>query len=101
MNYNKLSIQRREVIQRLSLITGYDVAIVRDIINAETEFVLDEIRNGTSVRIGNLGELIVSQRQLRQGYDFKKKQAIAGTKTVNMVKFKASAALKRAIKGLE
>lgn len=98
---NKLSIQRREVIQRLSLITGYDVAIVRDIINAETEFVLDEIRNGTSVRIGNLGELIVSQRQLRQGYDFKKKQAIAGTKTVNMVKFKASAALKRAIKGLE
>jgi nucleoid DNA-binding protein len=101
MNYNKLSIQRREVIQRLSLITGYDVAIVRDIINAETEFVLDEIRNGTSVRIGNLGELIVSQRQLRQGYDFKKKQAIAGTKTVNMVKFHASAALKRAIKGLE
>lgn len=98
---NKLSIQRREVIQRLSLITGYDVAIVRDIINAETEFVLDEIRNGTSVRIGNLGELIVSQRQLRQGYDFKKKQAIAGTKTVNMVKFHASAALKRAIKGLE
>lgn len=101
MNYNKLSIQRREVIQRLSLITGYDVAIVRDIINAETEFVLDEIRNGTSVRIGNLGELIVSQRQLRQGYDFNKKQAIAGTKTVNMVKFHASAALKRAIKGLE
>ena len=98
---NKLSIQRREVIQRLSLITGYDVAIVRDIINAETEFVLDEIRNGTSVRIGNLGELIVSQRQLRQGYDFKKKQAIAGTKTVNMVKFHSSAALKRAIKGLE
>lgn len=98
---NKLSIQRREVIQRLSLITGYDVAIVRDIINAETEFVLDEIRNGTSVRIGNLGELIVSQRQLRQGYDFKKKQAIAGTKAVNMVKFHASAALKKAIKGLE
>lgn len=98
---NKLTIQRREVIQRLSLITGYDVTIVRDIINAETEFVLDEIRNGTSVRIGNLGELIVSQRQLRQGYDFKKKQAIAGTKAANMVKFHASAALKKAIKGLE
>ena len=48
---NKLTIQRREVIQRLSLITGYDVTIVRDVINAETEFVLDEIRNGSNFKL--------------------------------------------------
>lgn len=95
-----LSIKKREVIQRLALITGYSETVVRDVIKAETEFVLDEIKCGTSVRLGNIGELTIMEREMRNGYDFNAKQVRTGTKTVSIVKFHASASMKRAVKEL-
>lgn len=97
----KLTVLERELIQRLALITGYHPVMVRDVIKAQTEFVLDEIRNGTPVRLGNLGELFIYTTEYGNGYDFAKREKKPGKKTVNQIKFRPSAALVRAVKEAE
>lgn len=95
----KMTIQQRELIQRIAMITGYSETVVRDIVKAETEFVLDEIKCGTPVKIGNIGILSVKEREMRNGYDFTNRQVRDGMKIAKIIKFNASAALKRAVKG--
>ena len=92
-----LLVTERELIHRLSIITGHNKEVVRDIIKAQYEFVVDELSSGIPVRIGNLGEFHAITRKVNGGYDFDKKQMKPG-KMGTQVKFFISAGVKRAVK---
>lgn len=94
--HKSAAILEPELIERLSQITGHDKEVVRDIIKGLTEFVTDELKNETPVRIGKLGELYTSTYMGRGGYDFRK-GAINPNKLITKVKFNPSAQLKRAV----
>ena len=93
----ELLVSERELIHRLSLITGYGKDVVRDVIKAQTDFVLDELSNGIPVRIGNLGEFYISSRICNGGYDFAKKE-VKPKKIITRVKFKCSRAVQACAK---
>jgi len=93
----ELLVNERELIHRLSLITGYGKDIIRDVIKAQTDFVIDELSNGIPVRIGNLGEFYISSRVCNGGYDFAKKE-VKPKKKVTRVKFKCSRAVLATVK---
>lgn len=92
----KVEIVETELIERLALITGYSRQTVRDVIKAQTEFVLDEIKVGTPVRIGNLGIIDIVEAKTRGGYNFKEKRMNV-PKIYKKIKFKPSRALKGAV----
>lgn len=92
----ELLVTERELIYRLSLITGHGPEVVRDIIKAQAEFVIDELRNGIPVRLGAIGELHVISYSGNGGYDFSTKQ-VRDKKEIKRIKFKVSKTLKRAI----
>lgn len=96
-NKTRFTILPKELISRLSLITGHDPQVVRDVINALTEFTLDEVSSGTPVSIGGLGELGTMTYMCNGGYNFWKHEVI-GKKMVTKIKFRPSAALKRVVK---
>lgn len=96
-----MAVLERELIQRLALITGYTDTIVRDVIKAQTEFVLDELRNNTPVRIGNILTIETKRNRVRAGYNFATKQNNPGLKDVYSLKIKPTAALKKVIKSIE
>lgn len=85
----QLAITERECIERLSMLTGYNKDIVRDILNAQTEFIADELINGIPVRLGKLGEFGLRQKLCRGGFNFHTGKA--GTpKLVTKIKFRPS-----------
>lgn len=92
----ELLVTERELIYRLSLVTGHGKDIVRDVVKAYAEFVMDELKNGIPVRLGALGELELMTYNGRGGYDFKTKQKNEN-KEIRKVKFKISKTFKRAI----
>ena len=98
MRVGQLTECERELIHRLALITGYSDIIVRDVIKAQTEFVIDEIKNGTPVRLGGLGEIRLGTKRARAGYNFATKEVYRGMKDVPIVVYKPSAGMKRAVK---
>ena len=92
----ELLVTERELIYRLSLITGHGPEVVRDVIKAQTEFIMDELKNGIPVRLGALGELHVIKYSGNGGYDFENKQ-VRAKKEIKKIKFKVSKTFKRAI----
>ena len=91
----ELLVSEREVIERISLITGHGKDIVRDVINAHSEFVIDEISNGIPVRIGKLGEMDIKEHHYAGGYDFAHK-CMGTPSTSIVVKFYPSKRLREA-----
>jgi nucleoid DNA-binding protein len=98
MNQKKWGVVESELIARLSVITGYNKQIIRDVIKAQTEFVLDEIKNGIPVRIGGLGDITIGIKRCNAGFHFGDMHRLDGQKDSKYIKFKASATLKRAAK---
>lgn len=92
----ELLVTERELIERLSLITGHSKDVVRDVIKAQAEFVIDELSNGIPVRIGALGEFETFRSKCQGGYDQKEKKW-REPKVVTRVRFKISKAVKRAV----
>lgn len=101
MRPKSLAVLEGEFIQRLSLITGYNTTIIRDVLKAQTEFVLDEVRNNTPVKIGNILTIDTHVKRARAGYDFAKKENRPGMKDVVKLKFKPTQALKKAVKEID
>lgn len=100
MRYDELLVTEREMIYRLSKITGYGPDIVKDVIKAEVEFIFDELKNGIPVRLGRVGQFEVRRANVYAGYNFHTKQN-QGMKEMNFVKFKVSKPLKMAIREAE
>lgn len=96
-----MTVLKRELIQRLALITGYKDTVVRDVLKALTEFVIDELHNNTPVRVGDIVTIETVKNRVRAGYDFAKKENRPGMKYIYALKFKPSSALKKAIKDME
>lgn len=97
---NKATIVESETIDRIAAITGQHRMVVRDVLHALTEFTLYNISRGIPVRIGNLGEISVIEYMAGGGYNFAKKQ-LNEKKVHRKIKFRASAAVKRAVSGKE
>lgn len=93
------AILEKELIMRLSLITGHNIDVVRDVIKCLSEFVLDEIANETPVRLGTLGELYTVTYLGRGGVHFVTKESLP-KKMITKVKFKPSAAMRRVLDSL-
>lgn len=93
------AILEKELITRLSLITGHNRDVVRDVIKGLSEFVLDEIANETPIRLGTLGELYTVTYLGRGGVSFVTKENLP-KKMITKVKFKPSASLKRVVDNL-
>lgn len=91
-----LLITEREFIERLVLITGHNKDVVRDIIKAQYEFVVEELCNGIPVRVGKLGEFHIVTSLVNGGYDFNTHQA-KPKKMKSRVKFYISAGVKIAV----
>ena len=94
MRKNQMTILETELYERLSLISGHSKSAVRDVIKALSEFVIDEIRNGIPVVIGQLGTMDVKECKTR-GYNFKTNEVLE-QHNYNKVKFTPSDPLKRA-----
>ena len=92
----ELLITERELIQRLALVTGHGKDVVRDVIKAQSEFVMDELKNGIPVRLGALGEICTITYKGNGGYDFDNKR-MRPMKEFTRVKFKPSTTLKRIV----
>jgi len=90
------AILEKELIMRLSLITGHGEDVVRDVIKCLSEFVLDEIANETPIRLGTLGELYTVSYLGRGGVSFKTKESLP-KKMITKIKFKPSASMKRVL----
>lgn len=88
-NVLQLLVSERECIQRLSLVTGHAKDVVRDVLNAELEFLIDELRNGVPVRLGKLGEFEVVEKKCQGGYNFHTGQ-MGKPKLVQKIKFTPS-----------
>jgi len=95
-NVRQLLVGEGELIDRLSLVTGHGKDVVRDILLAQAEFVIDELKNGIPVRLGKLGEFEVRECRCRGGYNFRTKK-MGNPKIVSKVKFRPSVRMKRAI----
>lgn len=91
------TIVESELYARLSLITGHGKDVVRDVIRALSEFVMDELKCETPVRLGSLGEITTITCRRNGGYDFAKKEK-REAKMVRQAKFKPSITLRRAIR---
>ena len=94
---SELLITERELVHRLSLITGHNKDVVKDVLRAQTEFVTDELKNGIPVRLTGLGEFSVMQSTRGGGYDFQKK-CVKPMVTVISPKFRISEVLRNAVK---
>ena len=90
-------IVETELYTRLSLITGHGKDVVRDVIKALNELVIDELKNETPVRLGAIGEITTITCRRCGGHDFEN-HCMKPTKVVRCAKFKPSIKLKRAIK---
>lgn len=96
MRRKTATIIETELIDRLSAITGHNRNVVRDIIRAQTEFVLWAMENNTPVRIGNIVELEPINCTCAGGFNFAT-GVVNPVKQSRKVKFKPTAALRRAI----
>ena len=91
------TVLETELYERLSKITGHGKDVVRDVLKSLHEFVIDELKNGTPVRIGPLGEITTITCRRCGGYNFKTGES-KPFKMVKQVKFKPSISLKRSVK---
>lgn len=89
-------VGERELIERLSMVTGHGRDIVRDVLQAELEFIIDELKNGIPVRLGKLGEFEVIEKRCRGGYNFTTKE-MCKPKAITKIKFRPSSRMKSAI----
>ena len=94
--YRQLLVTEREMIERLSKITGYGKDIVRDVIKAQSDFIIDELKNGIPVRLCKLGEFSTIRRRCQGGYDFSTKE-VRPPSDVTIVKFNISKRLKNEV----
>ena len=92
----ELLVTERELIERLSLITGHNKDVVRDVIKTLCEFVIDEVSNGIPVRLGSLGEFSTYICTRNGGYDFATKKMMP-KKEGREVKFRCSKTIRRAV----
>jgi nucleoid DNA-binding protein len=93
------AILESELYTRLAQVTGHGKDVVKDVITGLTEFIIDELKNETPVKIGKMGEIYTTTYKGRGGYDFAKGQA-KPNKVITKIKFKPSAPFKRAIESL-
>jgi len=71
MARNPLTIHDAELYNRLSAISGHRKDVVRDVILALSEFVVDELKNDIPVSVGKLGIFSVKHYRSNGGYSFK------------------------------
>lgn len=93
------AILESELYIRLAQVTGHGKDVVRDVIKGMCEFVMDELRNETPVRLGTLGEIYTKTYKGRGGFDFGSGKA-KPNKFITKIKFKPSAPFRRAVEPL-
>lgn len=89
-------VLERELYDRLSLISGYPKDVVRDVVKALSEFVMDELKNDIPVVLGQLGSISVMECNTPGGYNFHTKKK-GDPHTYKKIKFSASKTLKRVL----
>lgn len=98
MARNPLTIHDAELYNRLSAISGHRKEVVRDVILALSEFVMDELKNDIPVSVGKLGIFSVKHYKSSGGYSFKT-GVHRPIGTCHKISFKPSAQMNKTVKG--
>lgn len=87
----------REIVDRVSTVTGLEREDVDKVVKAAFREIVESLARGESVRIWGFGTFSVASSRDRAGWDFGKRRVIRGL-VRRTVRFRAGAPVMRAVK---